>query len=82
MYRNGAIVKIITSGKSSSFEFCLWKVKIRSTTQTIKIVCRPPIGSKDGSSITAAVDNFYECFSGILPSPQNIIICGDFNIHV
>ena len=82
VYRNGATVKIITSGRRSSFEFCLWEVKIRNVTQIIMVVYRPPTGSKDGSSITAAVDDFCECLSSILPSHQNIIICGDFNIHV
>ena len=58
-------------------EYAKWKVTSANSFCNILGVCRPPVGS-----IPQFLDNFTELLVDIVASNTNLLILGDFNIHV
>ena len=62
---------------TAELEYVKWKVTPSNSFPNILGICRPP-----GSSISQFLDIFTELLVDILTSNTNLVVLGDFNIHV
>ena len=63
-------------------EIAEWKITARNKPLTIIGVYRPPATKGTHNSVTTFTDEFMEIVQDELISNKNIIVLGDFNIHV
>ena len=82
LYSENIAVHEVDSGALNSFEFSEYVVKHGNNNFRICIIYRPPYSA----SHPVTVQSFFQQFSGYLEtvilSPEPLLICGDFNIHV
>lgn len=64
-----------------TFQYAMWEVIKQNTTYNFICVYRPP-SSSAGQTINCFVDEFSEHVLDLIATHNNIILCGDFNIHV
>ena len=74
--------KMHKEGKLSTFEHAIWKVNAKYTDVTIIGIYHLPYSSSNPFTNGQILDEFIEWLVGVLPSYNNIVICGDFNIQV
>ena len=65
-----------------SCEIAEWKIAVRNKSLTLLGVYRPPAIKGKANSITSFTDEFMEIVQEQLIRNQNVIIMGDFNIHI
>ena len=65
-----------------SFENCIWKVTAKESTITLVVIYRPPYSNKNQITIHVFLDKFTEWMTNLIANEQNILLVGDFNIHV
>ena len=75
-------VQFIKSGNKPSFEHATWELRIKSTTITIHGIYHPPYSLTNKITNGKFIEDFTEFVSTTLPSHQNNIFLGDFNLHV
>ena len=75
-------VKKGLSGATRSFEFCEWKVYFKSISIDILAVYRAPYSEKHRFTIKMFHEDFSDFLPSFLTSRTNVIILGDFNIHI
>jgi hypothetical protein len=82
LYSENIAVHEVESGALNSFEFSEYVVKHGNNNFRICIIYRPPYSA----SHPVTVQSFFQQFSGYLEtvilSPEPLLICGNFNIHV
>ena len=82
LYSENIAVQEVDSGALNSFEFSEYVVKHGNNNFHICIIYRPPYSA----SHPVTIQSFFQQFSGYLEtvifSPEPLLICGDFNIHV
>ena len=74
--------KGLNTSETKSFKSGVWKIEINSNKITIITTYRPPQSQQELGTIAAFSDEFVEYYSNIVAKNSNIIIMGDFNIHV
>ena len=62
---------------NDAYENCVWTIEHRKERTSILGIYRPP-----SLNINEFVDNLSEQLSTLLQTTKNLIICGDFNIHI
>ncbi|KAJ8037927.1 Vesicular glutamate transporter 3 [Holothuria leucospilota] len=76
-------VKDILKGETTSFEYAVWNVKVTtSTTLTVVAIYRPPYSTLHPVNTTIFLDEFADFITKILVDYENVLIGGDFNIHM
>ena len=75
-------VQFIKSGNKPSFEHATWELRIKSTTITIHGIYHPPYSLTNKITNGKFIEDFTEFVSTTLPSHQNNIFLGDFNLHL
>ena len=75
-------MQFIKNGNKPSFEHATWELRIESTTITIHGICHPPYSLTNKITNGKFIEDFTEFISTTLPSHQNNIFLGDFNLHV
>ena len=66
----------------SSFEHAIWNIQIGPTVYTIIGLYHPPQGTDPKVSNANFLDQLTDLLSHIIPKHWDIIIMGDFNIHI
>ena len=82
IYINKLKVENIAQGILETFEFAKWKIEFYHTKVTIVAIYRPPYSSGYQHTIPAFLDEFAEWIGDHLTDDENLIITGDFNIHI
>jgi len=77
-YRNGITMRNISCGSTSSFEFGIWQLIFKSITMHVIGIYRPP----SLASCTQFVSDFFNKIEQLIPVYSNLIINGDFNLHI
>ena len=82
VYSNNLKVRCLEDANWVSFEYAIWRLEHKGTKMTIMAIYRPPY-----STINQATTHFYfEEFTNWLETKSNeynnIIVLGDFNIHI
>ena len=70
----------IKMDQRQSFEFGFWNIKSVDTSINLIIIYRPP--QIEGITVNKFTDEFIKFLSEILPTYKNLIILGDFSIHI
>ncbi|KAJ8046931.1 Adhesion G-protein coupled receptor G6 [Holothuria leucospilota] len=70
------------SEEKTSFEFSDWHLSYRNFRLRVIVVYRPPYSASHPVSFTTFLSEFSDLLENVVPSPHNLIILGDFNIHV
>ena len=82
VYNNKNVkLKLIKSGCTDSFEFTIWEIHNTSGNWTILGLYHPP-QSKINATNTTFLDEFSDFIGDIRGKYKNILIAGDFNIHI
>ena len=73
----------MTLAELDMFEAQVWKVEVcRDIVLTIIGVYRPPYSVRNGNMVTKFVDEFTPWIVDMITNHSNIILMGDFNIHI
>ena len=76
-------VNTLALAEPVGFEAQVWKVEIcRDMVLTIIGLYRPPYSVRNGNTVTKFLDEFTPWIVNIISNYSNIILMGDFNIHV
>ena len=78
MYR----VVHLGSGHLRSFQFAKWRIVLKHTTLTILAIYHPPYSNQTRATNHDFLDEFTDWVAGYIINDTNIIILGDFNLHV
>ena len=65
-----------------SFEYAIWKLTVQSISIPIIAVYHPPYSEKNPITNAVFIDDITEFLAEALSQHQNIILAGDFNIHI
>ena len=77
-YRTGVNMRKITSGMSRCFEYGIWKLIFKNITLNILGIYRPP----SLSTPAQFVSEFCLFMEETIPKYSNLLILGDFNLHI
>ena len=64
------------------FQYAVWKVKTHGNSVTCIAIYRPPYSVTNQETVTTFMDEFTVWLASILSSFSNMIVQGDFNIHI
>ena len=73
---------MLDEDQHAMFQYAIWKVSSKETTITVIIFYHPPYSNQHPVTNTMFLDDVAEWLSNILPKYKNIILAGDFNLHV
>ena len=65
-----------------SFENCIWKVSAKESTITLVAIYRLPYSNENQTTINVFLDKFTEWMTDLIAYERNILLLGNFNIHV
>ena len=69
-------------GNKKTFQYVVWKVETHGNTVTCIVIYRPPYSATNQETVTKFVDEFTVWLASISGSFSNMIVLGDFNIHI
>ena len=75
-------VKEKITGAKASFEYGVWQTQINKITTTVIALYRPPYSERNRSSIATFCDELSDLLSEVMAGESNIVLTGDFNIHI
>ena len=83
VYRDSLGVKKVDAGEKESFEFSEWIVtSLSSHNLRVIIIYRPPYSNEHKVSANVFFTEFSTYLESILLSKEQLLITGDFNIHI
>ena len=82
VYRNSLTVKKIDAGEKTSFEFSEWTVQSASHNLRIILIYRSPYSDEHKVPMSTFFAEFADYVETILLSNEELLILGDFNIHI
>ena len=80
LYKGGRKVKKIEVQHLHTIEYVIWQVSLKNKTITILGIHHPP--PKQDQTNTTFLDEITELLTSKLPIMENLIILGDFNMHI
>ena len=69
-------------GNQKTFQYAVWKVETHGNTVTCIAIYRPPYPATNQETVAKFVDEFTVWLANISGSFSNMIVLGDFNIHI
>ena len=75
-------VKQIGEGQLRSFQFCKWQVQVHHTSVTLVSIYHPPYNNKTKVTNADFMDEYTDWFAETSANDKNLVICGDYNMHV
>ena len=82
VYRNSLTVKKIGAGEKTLFQFSEWTVQSASHNLRIIVIYRPPHSDQHRVTMSTFFAEFADDVKTILLSKEELLIPGDFNIHI
>ena len=83
VYRDSLNVVKISAGERESFEHSEWSVQLPSSHNLrVVIIYRPPCSEEHKVSTNTFFSEFSDYLESIILSKEQLLITGDFNIHV
>ena len=82
IYKTTQNLQVLKKGATRSFEYAIWKLTVQSTSITIIAVYHPLYSEKNPITNAMFINNITEFLTEALSQHQNIILAGDFNIHI
>ena len=75
-------VKQLDCGSKSSFEYLVCRISGKSVAVTIVAIYHPPYSATNNSTNAKLIDEFTEYLVDSIMTYNNIVILGDFNLHI
>ena len=72
----------IMEANQKMFQYAVWKVETHGNSVTCIAIYRPPYSLTNQETVTKFMDEFTVWLASILSSFSNMIVLGDFNIHI
>ena len=69
-------------GNQKTFQFAVWKVETHGNSVTCIAIYRPPYSATNQETVTKFMDKFTVWLASISSSFSNMMLLGDFNIHI
>ena len=82
IFRDSLHVKMVDAGGKDSFEFSEWLVSCLGCSLRLLIVYRPPYSTEHKVTVSVFLREFSDYLESFVLSKEQILIAGDFNIHV
>ena len=82
IYKQPITIKVISKGVNRSIEHALWDCSISNTAITLVGSYHPPYNNTKKCTDAMFLDDLAEFLEEVLTLYSNIIIAGDFNLHV
>ena len=82
MCKSSLLVKTLEQGVQKSFKYAVWSLKTDSTSLAITAIYRPSYLMKNPLFFSMFTDEFSDWVANHLTKYNNIIIGGDFNVHI
>ena len=82
IHRDVYKIKPIQHRKPDSFELAYWHVTINNSVLNVCVIYRPPYSMKHKSTPAAFVGEFMDFMTRSVISRSNLVVGGDFNLHV
>ena len=82
MYKSSLSVNTLEQGVKKSFEYAVWSLKTNSTLLAIIAIYRPPYLTKNPVNVSVFTYEVLDWVVNHLTKHNNIIIGGDFNVHI
>ena len=73
---------MVDAGGKDSFEFSEWLVSCLGCSLRLLIVYRPPYSTEHKVTVSVFLREFFDYLESFVLSKEQILIAGDFNIHV
>ena len=72
----------IMEGNQKTFQYAVWKVETHGNTVTCIAIYRPPYLATNQETVAKFLEEFTVWLANISGSFSNMIVLGDFNIHI
>ena len=82
VYRSNLKVSAIKANHTRSMEYAIWKVNTGTVTINIISIYHPPYSDINQSTNAMFLDDLADIFEKHLMSVNNIMVTGDFNLHI
>ena len=82
IFRDSLHVKMVDAGGKGSFEFSEWLVSCLGGSLRLLIVYCPPYSIDNRATVSVFLREFSDYLESFVLSKEQILISGDFNIHV
>ena len=82
VFRDNLKVKLIQKGALRSFEFGKWSITSKSCMCTVICVYHPPYSATNRVTDAMFLDDFISWCANCITTDTNVVITGDFNMHV
>ena len=75
-------IKLLVNGEKSFFEYAVWKASTNNLSVTLLAIYHPPPAQTYHSMHPVFLDEFADYMENFLTTNHNIVIAGDFNLHI
>ena len=75
-------IKLLENGEKCSFEYAVWKVSTNNSSVTLLAIYHPPPSQTNHSMHPVFLDEFADYMENFLTTNHNIVIVGDFSLHI
>ena len=82
IHKDNIKTKKLKGGAVRSFEYAIWQCLFKSISIHILAIYRPPYSEKNKTTIKMFIEDISEFLDHTFTEVKNIIIMGDFNIHI
>ena len=82
MYKSSLSIKTLEQGVKKSFEYVVWSLKTESTSLATIATYKPPYSMKNLAILSTFTEEFSDWVANHPTKHNNIIVGGDFNVHI
>ena len=74
--------KLLEEGAKSSFQYAKWRVSCKGRVLKIVAIYNPPYSIRNPVTDITFIDELTEWLTDTLASDKNVLVMGNFNIHI
>ena len=82
MYKSKYNSKTVRKGKTRSFEYGIWHISLANMKLSIVAIYHPPYTNKNHITNNIFIDDFTDWLAEEIMLHDNLLILGDFNLHI
>ena len=82
VYKDSLIIKMLIMDQTDTFEKGIWQVRYPGVGLTVCVIYHPPYSETYQVTHNQFQDEFSEFLAEVLVEHRNLMITGDFNLHV
>ena len=75
-------VQELEKGNTITIEYAVWKIEIKNKSLHVIGIYQPPPNAQDNATNNMFLVEITELLTALIPKYNNLIIMGDFNMHI